>query len=359
MPHTQPLFAELLESARHIAKNALLPNANAVDKSDRVPIAHLAQLAEAGLMGLAVPTEHGGHGAPLPVLRRYHGILAEACGTTAFVAIQHASACALIARSPHKSLQHRLLPRMAKGEIFGAPAFSHLRRPGPPSVTVRRENSHFVIDGVAPWVTGWGAISVIALGATDSNGDHVYIAVPIDEVAGIKAWPPMHLVAMNASSTVSITFSGARVHNDHLLFVQTSDEARASDAKSTLNQAPCSLGAARAAAKILDHLAENDAAITAAARAFHSEIDVAWADVETWAERLDDPAFVESALAVRAHCIELGVRAALAAVVASGGSSLKTDRDPQRIYREAALYSVAPQTPALKRATLARLSHRR
>ncbi|MEZ4297055.1 MAG: acyl-CoA dehydrogenase family protein [Polyangiaceae bacterium] len=349
----------ILERARTVAAAVLHPRAAATDASDRVPHENLTALAEAGLLALAVPEAHGGAGVPPRVLRRFHGLLAEACGTTAFVAIQHASASSLIARSPSEPLKARLLPRMARGERMGTPAFSHLRRSGPPAVRAVEDGDHLVFDGVAPWVTGWGAVQVIALGATLPDQRQVFAALLLDETPGVKAWPPMRLATMTASSTVSITFSNARIPRDRLLFIRTPDEARAADAAGTLNQAPCSLGAAAAAAKLIDTRAEDDPALAPVARALHAEIDTCWSDLETWADRPTDPTFHESALAVRAHCIELGVRAALAAIVATGGSALKSDRHAQRIYREAVLYSVAPQTTALRRATLARLIHRR
>jgi alkylation response protein AidB-like acyl-CoA dehydrogenase len=354
---TAPSFSAdaLLDKARRIARDVLAPHANAVDESERLPHQNLRALAEEGLYGLAVPTTYGGSGVAPRVLRRFHGILAEACGTTAFVSIQHATACAQIARSPSEALRARLLPKMARGDLMGAPAFSHLRRPGPPAVHVTEENDHLVFEGTAPWVTGWGAIGVVTLGGTLPDGRFLFAALVLDDVPGVKAWPPMRLATMSASATVSLTLSRARVPRDHLLFVHTPEEASAADAAGTLNQAACSLGAASAAATLLHARADEDASVAPFATALRHEIDTCWSDLETWADRPEDPAFLASALAVRAHAIELGIRAATAAIVATGGTALKRDRDAQRIYREAALYAVAPQTAALRRATLARL----
>lgn len=348
----------ILDTARTVTASAIAPHASAVDEAEQLPHENLRVLAETGLLGLAVQPSHGGAGVSPRALRRFHGVLAEACGATAFVAIQHASACKLVAQSPSAALRDRLLPAMARGELLGAPAFSHLRRPGSPSLHVAEEGGVLVFDGVAPWVTGWGAIGVVALGGTLPDGRFLYAAVLPEETTGVKAWPPMRLSAMTASSTVSITFSRARVPRDNLLFFQTPEEAHAAAAAGTLNQAPCSLGVAAAAQKILAASARKDASLEPSARAFQAEIDGAWSDVETWADRAGDPTFPESALAVRARCVELGVRAALSAIVATGGTSLKRDRDPQRLYREAALYAVAPQTDGLRRATLARLVRR-
>jgi len=354
-PDPEVVDKAILDKARAVAASVLAPRANAVDESDRVPHDNLRALADASLLGLAVPVAHGGHGASIGLIRRFHGVLAEACGTTAFVAIQHATACGLIARAPSEALRARLLPRMARGELLGAPAFSHLRRPGPPAVRVTEEGNDLVFDGVAPWITGWGLISVVALGGTLPDGRYLYAALSLEDTAGVSAWPPMRLAAMTASSTVSLTLSRARVPRDRLLFLQTPDEARAADAAGMLNQAPCSLGVASAAARLLDARAKEDPSITPFSASLRGEIESCWTDLETWTSRPEDPSFAESALAVRAHCVDLGVRAAFSAIVATGGSALKKDRDAQRIYREAMLYAVAPQTSALRRATLTRL----
>lgn len=349
----------ILEKARDVASRVIAPRANAVDESDRLPHENLRALAEEGLLGLLVPAAYGGLEASVNVVRRFHGVLAEACGTTAFVAIQHASACGLVGKCASDEVRSQLLPRMARGELLGAPAFSHLRRPGPPAVHATEEGDYIVFDGVAPWITGWGAIGVVALGGTLADKRYVYAAAVLDETTGISAWPPMRLATMTASSTVSLTLSRARVPRERMLLLQTPEQARDADAAATLNQAPCSLGVAAAAAKLLDQRAREETPIEPFAKALHDEIDHLWREVESWTARSNDPSFAESALEVRARCIELGVRAAFAAIVATGGSALKRDRDAQRLYREATLYSVAPQTTALRRATLGRLFEKR
>lgn len=355
MEPIDPTSEAILARARDVARATLAPNANAVDESTFVPRDNLQALAAAGLLGLRVPQQYGGSGALPRVIRRYHGILASACGTTTFVAIQHSSACRLINLAPSDALKHRLLPEMATGELLGAPAFSHLRKPGAPVLRVTEEEGDFVFDGIAPWVSGWGAIKVIALGGTLPDGKHLYAALLPSETRGVEAWPPMKLAAMNASSTVSITLSRARVPRENLLMMQSPEEAAVSDAANVLNQAPCSLGAAAAAEKLLWARIAEDPSVTPFVSTLRGEIESAWNDLETWADRPDDPAFAANALEVRARCVDLGVRAAFSAIVATGGTALKRDKDAQRIYREAMIYAVAPQTAALRKATLNRL----
>jgi len=60
----------------------------------------------------------------------------------------------------------------------------------------------------------------------------------------------------------------------------------------------------------------------------------------------------------RAWCVELGVRAAHAAVMTSGGAANLLDHPAQRIFREAMVYTLAAQTSDLQTAMLARLVRR-
>src|SRR5262249_12083149 len=124
----------LLERARAIAAETLAPVAEATDQADLLPAGHLDRLAEAGLLGIAIPAAYGGRGAPARLVREYQEILAGACGVTTFVQMQHVSAGALIAGGENEALKRHLLPAMASGRRRCSLAFSHLRRPGPPMV---------------------------------------------------------------------------------------------------------------------------------------------------------------------------------------------------------------------------------
>ncbi|HJP83191.1 MAG TPA: acyl-CoA dehydrogenase family protein, partial [Fimbriimonadaceae bacterium] len=61
-------------------------------------------------------------------------------------------------------------------------------------------------------------------------------------------------------------------------------------------------------------------------------------------------------LEVRAWAIDLAVRCAHAAITASSGAANSTSHPAQRVYREALVYTVSAQTPAIMEATLDRLT---
>jgi alkylation response protein AidB-like acyl-CoA dehydrogenase len=346
----------LLERARAIAVELLAPAAEATDQAELLPAGHLDRLAVAGLLGLAIPVEYGGRGAPRPVVREYQEILAAACGVTTFVQMQHVSAGGLIAGGENEALKRELLPLMAAGARRCSLAFSHLRRPGPPMVRAARDGDAWTFDGVAPWLTGWGRMDEVVLAGTLADGRFLYVVAPLAESEGLRASPPMRLCAMSASGTVSLTLQGFRVPADRYLKTVTPEQMRANDLAAALGPTAFSLGVARAAAASVAALGDQrgSAALQEAAAALVAEVTAAREDVDRWAERVDSPSYAAEAFRVRAWCIELGVRAAHAAAVAAGGSANRLDHPAQRRYREALAYTLLAQTRDVQAATLAR-----
>lgn len=67
---------------------------------------------------------------------------------------------------------------------------------------------------------------------------------------------------------------------------------------------------------------------------------------------------LEDASRARAWCVDLGVRAAHAAVIVSSGAANLLDHPAQRLFREAMVYTLTAQTGDLQTATLERLLRR-
>jgi alkylation response protein AidB-like acyl-CoA dehydrogenase len=91
------------------------------------------------------------------------------------------------------------------------------------------------------------------------------------------------------------------------------------------------------------------------AAALEQELAAARQAVEAAAEQLAADGGLEEALRVRAWCIDLGVRAAHAAVAANSGRANLMDCAAQRLLREAMVYTSTAQTPDLQAAILRRL----
>lgn len=356
----QDQHAALLSRARDIAEGVLAPQAEQTDQASGPPLENVHALAEAGLLGLSVPAEYGGHGAPGRVVREFMEILASGCGVTAFLLFQHLGACRQIARSENRSLRERLLPDLARGERFCTLAFSHLRRPGPPMLRVESDEEGWRFNGEAPWATGWGMATDLLLAGTRPDGDSLWVVVPAVESEALQASPPLKLCAVNASATVSLTCRHLLAPRESYVKTITPGQLAADTYAGLLSHSMLSIGVAAAAVRVLRERAERSGRgfISGAADALGAEAEAARLAVHEWAERPEDPRYRSLTLRIRSWCIDLGVRAAHAAVVASAGGANSLDHPAQRLYREAMLYSVTALTGELQECTLGRIAVR-
>lgn len=312
----------------------LAPAAEATDRAAVVPRSHLEALANAGLMGLFRPPA-----APPAVVREVYEALAGACGVTYFVWVQHHAPVRKLVASANASLRDRYLGDMADGRLLGGVAFAYLRRPGPPAVVAAAAPGGFRVDGEAPWVTSWGLAGVYAVGARMDT--EVVFFIVDGGAPALRASPPLALAAMGASSTVRLAFDGLFVPEDDVLSIVPFAHWQADDNVATATPHPAAFGVAATCVRLL-----GDTPLAA-------ELD----DCRQRSYALADAAEpdIDALLEARAESLALAVRAATALVVATGGPAMRTDHPAQRLLREAAFFTIAAQTPALRWATLAQL----
>lgn len=365
--------AAILEAARRVAETVLGPRAQESDRAEGPNRDNFRALAEAGLLGLAIPREYGGLDASGVTQREYTEILAAACGVTTFIQAQHHGSSRLIANGPNEALKRRLLPDLAVGRTLCAISFAHLRRPGPPVLRADLVSGGYRLNGTAPWVTGWGLMNQVVFGATLPDGRFVYvwspgtreefadlftgIAPPDGNWGTLRASAPLPLCAMNASATVELTLEDWFVPETHWLTESDRETMQRNDRNGVLGATAMPLGCAAASVRVLCETAERRSipALRRAAEAFGKEWEAARAQVEAWSGRPGEPDFFANAIRIRAWCIEMAVRAAHAAVTASSGAANMLTHPAQRLLREAMFYTIQAQTHEVMDATLARL----
>jgi hypothetical protein len=164
----------------------------------------------------------------------------------------------------------------------------------------------------------------------------------------------MALCAMNASATVSLTCRDLRIGPERHVKTLAPEELAADTAGAILFFAALSLGVTRAAVDLLRGEGErrSNTAALRAATALEDELTAAWAAVN----RCD--ADLAKTARTRARCIDLGVRAAHAAVAAGSGAANSLEHAAQRLFREAMVYTLIAQTRDLQTATFERLTGR-
>lgn len=353
-------FAAILSCARGIADRLFEPNANEVDQADNPPASNIRALIDSGLMGLTTPSQYGGIGASDAVLRAFTEILAAACGVTTFVQGQHQSAALLIAGGENSGLKQWILPRMASGKVLCGVAFSHLRRPGNPVMRAKPDGDSWVLNGVAPWATGWPLLRETVMGATLPDGRLLYVVAPLAENEWMEISAPMSLCAMNASGTVSVTCRDLRIGPERYMKTISREQMARNDVAAILAVTAQPFGVACASIRLIRSLAESrdDSLLDHVANTLESEVESVRRDVESWMDRTAEMGFKEIALRIRARAIEAGVRAAHAALAASGGAANNRAHTAQRLLREAMFYTLTAQTPDVRSATLELLAER-
>ncbi|GAA1605348.1 acyl-CoA dehydrogenase family protein [Catellatospora bangladeshensis] len=317
--------------AAEIAEEVLFPAALAVDAADRVPASHLDLLAAEGLYGAAVPED--GDGRDFPLLASLVESLASGCLTTAFVWLQHHGPVSAAAYSEQPGIRDAWLGALSTGERRAGIALAGLRSRTAP-MRVRAVGGGFLLDGEAPWVTGWDMIDVLYTAARDEHDDVHFLLV--DAIAGpTLGVTPLELVAVQASRTVNVRFESHFVPADRLADVRPYAAWSSSDASGSALNGFLALGTAARCCRLIGpspldaELAATRASLLAA-----------------------DPAATPAA---RAAASDLALRATATLAVRTGARAVLRGEHAQRLLREAAFLLVFGNRPAIRDELLARL----
>jgi alkylation response protein AidB-like acyl-CoA dehydrogenase len=326
--------------AEHLADTVLLPAALATDTADRLHRGAFDPIAEAGLFGLLVPADLGGLGADLATTTAVIERLASGCLTTAFTWLQHLGPSLAVAFGAAPA--NALGPDLATGRVRAGVAFAHLRRSRPP-LLASTTASRVTLTGTAPWVSGWGIVDVVLVGARDGD-DVVWVLLDAVETPTMRA-ERLALAVAHASSTVRLHFDDHVVATDRVVAREHFASWLERDAAGLRPNGSLALGVTRRCARLLD-----DHAPAAAPRL--------WQALDSARSALD-AADITALPAARADAAALAVRAAATVTAAIGGDAVKSAGHAARLTREAMFVLVQGQTPARRAALLHDLTEAR
>ncbi len=316
----------IAERAREIAEDVLFPAALDTDASDLLPVSHLDLLAQEGFYGIAGPVDAGGSDLDPTTTTAVVEALASGCLTTAFVWLQHRNPVRAVAASDTPGLRDTWLAALCRGERRAGIALAG-NRPGPPILrTSNTAHGDVILDGEAPWVSGWGRIDVILVTARD--GDRVVsLLVDANESPTIHA-ERLRLVGANASGTVTLRFHDHVVPAERMVGAEPHADVLARDATGLQLNGSLALGVVDRCCRLMGP----------------SVFDEQLAVVR---EALQD-ATPEDLPSARAEASALALRATAALTVAHGSRSILTDQDPQRLAREALFLLVFGSRPLIR-----------
>jgi alkylation response protein AidB-like acyl-CoA dehydrogenase len=306
---------------------------------------NILSLAKLGFFGAGVSKEYGGLELKDTTRREATERIAATCGVTAFAQAQLHSGAGFVGSSQNDSLKSELLPKFASGEVLCGVSFAHVRRSGPPSLTVKKVDGGYLFNGHAPWISDWSMMdSFILAGIIESTQEVLYTFVDKHKSADhLVASDPMQLAVMTASDTVSLDCIDLFIEDRYVLSVKEPGHMKRSDYCNITSHVTLPLGCARGSVGYLNALG-TPVAKDAAGR-LQAEIDTCREQSQTWgSSKADEPDYHSNALKARASAVNIALRAAETAIAASGGRAHLITHPAQRRLREAAFYSTMALT---------------
>ncbi len=312
----------MIAVAQRVADEVLFPAALATDASDVVPRELLDTLASAGLYGVGADSDFATACA-------IQEALASGCLTTAFLWAQHLGLVHALALGGDTAARAKWLAPLAAGELrAGLGLGGALPKP---TLRVQPRGQDWLLDGVSPFVSGWGRIDVMHVAARGPDDQVVWLIVDAIEGPSLQT-ERLTLAALNATATVRVTFSKLAVTADRLTGQHPAGGGTPPEVLRL--HAAFALGVAARCCRLLGS----------------ASLD---AELDALRTRLDQlgPGTAEA----RAAAGRFAVRAAAALMTSEGSRSLLVASHAQRLMREATFTLVYALRPESKAAVLAGL----
>jgi butyryl-CoA dehydrogenase len=214
----------LRKAARDFAKNEVLPLAAKIDVEHRHPAELVDKMSAMGLMGVAVPDEHGGSGMDNVSYALAIEEIARACASTAVImSVNNSLVCDPITRYGTDAQKKHWLPLLAQGKKLGCFAISEPEAGSDAAAqtTVAVDaGDAWVLNGTKNWITNGPVADVcVLMTMTDRAQGHRGITafiLPMD-TAGVSTSPPDDKLGIRGSQTCQIVLEEVRLPKDALL----------------------------------------------------------------------------------------------------------------------------------------------
>lgn len=220
-------LSSLHDLCRQVVERQVLPFAREVDERCVWPEHSMRGFAQAGLLGLQVPSDLGGHGQGLLALTALTELIARTCPSSALCFGMHCVGTAVIAAKATDHHRERYLRPIAAGRHIttlalaegGSGAHFYI-----PSTRMTQQDETFVVDGEKQFVTNGGhadsyVISVVPSVPGSEVGDFSCLVVDADS-AGLEWQQPWAGFGMRGNSSRTVRLRDVRVPKHNLLGAQ-------------------------------------------------------------------------------------------------------------------------------------------
>ncbi len=217
----------MLNFLREYAQNFL--NSRLLDERRSLPPAMVSDFAEAGLLGLQVPREHGGQDVShVDMNRVFTQLGAIDANLAVFCAVHNTLGIAPILLSATEEVKGYVLPRLAKGQALTTSAISepgigsHVR--GMTTRATRNVDGSYTINGVKKWISLGGDaryVNVFAQLQDERCKPMGITGFLVDSrTPGFRVGPEMLTLGLRAVPQYDLSFRNLRVPPSALLGIE-------------------------------------------------------------------------------------------------------------------------------------------
>ncbi len=212
------------DALRDFSRERLAPNAARWDREHHFPKEELAQLAELGAFGVAVPEQWGGAGLDyLSLALVLEEIAAGDGGTSTIISVNNCPVCSIAMSYANEAQKQQWLKPLAQGTMLGAFCLTepHVGSDaGALRTTAVRDGNDYVINGVKQFITsGKYADVAIVMAVTDKAAGKKGISafwVPTN-TPGYQVARLEEKMGQRSSDTAQILFENCRIPAENLI----------------------------------------------------------------------------------------------------------------------------------------------
>jgi len=222
-PTLAPEHQNVVDAAATFAREVVAPQAATWEQARSMPVATLRAAAEAGLTGLLLPAEAGGHGLSYTAMARVMEEMAAADMAFAFSLVVHNNLMGNIAANGDAAQQARHLPALLAGERIGAFLLTEPSG-GSDAAAIRtravRDGDGWRLDGAKAWVTNAAhadLLSVYAQTEPEEGWRGIACFLVDAEAPGVVREPPYSLLGGHAMGAGGFGFEAVRVTDADML----------------------------------------------------------------------------------------------------------------------------------------------
>jgi butyryl-CoA dehydrogenase len=367
------LQQETRKACREIAARVLIPNAKRWDHEHQFPKEAVCELAQLGLMGVAVPEEWGGAGLDQVAYAVAVEEISRGCaGTGVIMSAANSLWCDPLLTYGTDEQKRKWLEPFARGEKLGSFGLTEPQAGSDAAelkTTALPDGDSYVLNGSKVFITnGPQADAVIVFALTDPARKHrgiSAIVVPSD-APGFTRGKPDEKLGIRASGTCTLYFENCRVPKENLLGREGEGFKIAIE---TLNGGR--IGIAAQAVGIARAAYEEALAYARERRTFgkvifsHQAIQFMLADMATeidaarllvWraaALKQSGARYAREAAMAKVFASEAAGRVTTKAVQIFGGYGYSTDYDVERHFRDAKITEIYEGTSEIQRMVIA------